>query len=125
MWRAAVRALRRLPWVALPPACRSCGTLLEPLAMATLGFPYVCNPCFNALPWRPSPAPQEDAAPLDRVWAPWHYVPPVQHWVWEYKYQRRDGWARCFAGLAAQALAAGMPLARYAYIAPVPLHRKR
>src|SRR5690349_9014949 len=125
MMRTVLHIAGRLPWVALPPACRDCGTLLEPLAATTLGFPYLCNPCFDALPWRPTPAPEEDLGALDRVWAPWHYAPPVQPWIWQYKYQRRDGWARCLAGLAAQALAAGMPLSRYTHVVPVPLHRRR
>lgn len=123
--RRAGHLLRRLPWMVLPPACRSCGGLLEPLAAATIGFPYLCNPCYDALPWRPSPTPAEDAGALDRVWAPWHYAAPVQQWIWQYKYQRRDGWGRCLAGLAAQALAGGMPLHEFTHLAPVPLHRLR
>jgi ComF family protein len=109
----------------LPPACRGCGGLLEPLSATAIGFPYLCNPCYDGLPWRPSPAPVEENGPLDQVWAPWRYAAPVQQWIWQYKYQRRDGWARCFAGVAAQALAGGMALDTYTHIAPVPLHRRR
>jgi hypothetical protein len=66
--------LQRVPWVLMPPACRGCGTLLEPLAMAAVGFPYLCNPCHDALPWRPDPGAGDPVDDLDRVWAPWHYA---------------------------------------------------
>lgn len=123
--RAAPVLLRRLPWLLLCPACRRCGALLEPLALGALGFPHLCDPCYAALPWREPPEEPGAAAGLDRVWAPWHYAPPVTEWIWQYKYGRRDGWAHCLAGLAAQALGAGMPLADYTHMAPVPLHRRR
>jgi len=123
--RQAAHLLGRLPWIVMPPSCRGCNTLLEPLSATTVGFPYLCNPCYDALPWRPSPSPVEEAGPLDQVWAPWHYTAPLQQWIWQYKYQRRDGWARCLAGLTAQALGGGMPLAALTHIVPVPLHRRR
>jgi ComF family protein len=123
--RGAVHALRRLPWVVLPPVCRGCGALLEPLAARTVGFPYLCNPCHDGLPWRQEPATDPEEGPLDRVWAPWHYAEPVQQWIWQFKYQRRDGWARFLGGLAGMALAGGLPLGEFSHIAPVPLHRQR
>jgi ComF family protein len=123
--RGASLWLKRLPWIVLPPACRACGTLLEPLSARTVGFPYLCNPCHDALPWRESPMAAEGSTALDQVWAPWHYAPPVREWIWQYKYQRRDGWARCFGALAALALSGGLPLHEFTHIAPVPLHRRR
>lgn len=123
--RRAAHWLERLPWLVLPPACRGCGALLEPLAARTVGFPYLCNPCHDALPWRESPMAAPEQAALDQVWAPWHYAPPVREWIWQYKYGRRDGWARCLGMLSAAALAGGLPLAEFTHIAPVPLHRRR
>jgi ComF family protein len=122
---AAPVLMRRLAWMLLPPACRRCGALLEPLAMDTLGFPFLCDRCFTALPWREEPAEWGSVEGVERVWAPWRYAPPVEAWIWQYKYGRRDGWARCLAGLAALVLGAGMPLAAYTHMAPVPLHRRR
>ncbi len=123
--RGALHGLRRLPWVLLPPACRQCGRLLEPLATRTIGFPYLCNPCHDGLPWRPEIATPAGGGALDRVWAPWHYAEPVQHWIWQFKYRRRDGWARFLGGLAGMALAGALPLEAFTHIAPVPLHRQR
>jgi ComF family protein len=49
----------------------------------------------------------------------------MRNWIWHYKYERRDGWARGLTGLAAQALAHGVPWGEFTYLAPVPLHRRR
>jgi ComF family protein len=122
---AAGRAVLRLRWLALPPACRACGDLLEPLAGPRPGFPYLCPACHAALPWRSESFAPLSGGPLDGMWAAWRYEDPVRRWIWALKYGRRDGWAVCLGALTARLGAAPAPGPTWDVIAPVPLHRRR
>lgn len=115
-----------------PPACHGCGRLLEPPASvpkapganAPAGYPFLCSPCHRSLPWTDG---EESAAiaGLDRLWAPFGYAEPVDGWIQQLKYGRRDGLSRMLAGLVIDAPAGPPPLPPGALVVPVPLHPRR
>lgn len=132
---------RRLPPMLLrahlalfPPACRGCGRLLKPPVAGRVGaeatalpggYPFLCGACYAALPWREAPATRTAVPGLERIWAPFHYAEPVEGWIRQLKYRRRDALAPLLAALLEQAPGGRVPLGEGTLLVPVPLHPRR
>lgn len=121
---------QRLQHTVFPPACWACGRLLPApgRGAAPAGYPYLCAPCHEALPWAGPGAPAGIPG-VERVWAPFRYESPVDGWVRWLKYNRRDGLVRLLGGLLHEAAGAhgDSPGAGPAadVVVPVPLHPRR
>lgn len=121
----------RLHLLLFPAMCRGCGRMLDPLARAHPGLPYLCRGCHTFLPWRieagatPGVRVSAHAAIVEKVWAPWQYEEPVRGWIHRLKYDGRDALAIALGRLAADGPAGAAPLDGVDWIAPVPLHRRR
>lgn len=131
------------PFAAIPPDALP--ATLQPVprlrpTRGNSGFPFLCAPCLNALPWVKADehlmADSAQAGSLDAVWAAFEYQDPVARWIHAFKYQERDEWAAMLGRLLAigtQAMqsqeatsAQSLPWQTpFDLIAPVPLHPRR
>ena len=136
--------LERLHLLCFPPVCRACHKLMTPLGPRHAGFPFLCAPCLEKLPWKApertcqrcgSLTAEEDRlrCPLcatrqvwpHRVWCAFYYTDPVRQWIWAIKYHREESMAAMLGRLLHHASLGGDPLAGMDWIAPVPLHPRR
>ncbi len=136
--------LFRLHLLLFPPACRLCRRLMNPLARTTPGFPFLCENCRAALPWKDpryscracgahtaepdrlrcvSCAEREQH--VTRVWCAFHYEAHVRHWILRLKYGREEALAPMLGALLGQAPGGAPPMDAFDLVLPVPLHRKR
>ncbi len=134
----------RLHLLLFPPACRLCRRLMNPLARITPGFPFLCESCRAALPWKDpryscracgahtaeperlrcvSCADREQH--VTRVWCAFHYDAHVRQWILQLKYGREEALAPMLGALLDQAPGGGPPMDAFDLVLPVPLHRKR
>lgn len=134
----------RLHLLFFPPACRLCRRLMNPLARSTPGFPFLCESCRAALPWKDPryscrACGAQTAEPerlrcvscadreqhVTRVWCAFHYEAHVRHWILQLKYGREEALAPMLGALLNQAPGGGPPMDEFDLVLPVPLHRKR
>ena len=127
-----------------PPACHICARLMNPLASEAPAFPYLCESCRVALPWKdarfscracgtPTAEPHRLRCPacadrehhLTRVWCAFHYVEHVRQWILSLKYRRDEALAQLLGALLHHAGRAGPPLEEFDLVLPVPLHARR
>jgi len=127
-----------------PPGCRSCGRLMNPLASTRPGFPYLCEDCFAALPWKYqarscprcyawTPEPEAGDRPdcagrglaVERVRAACFYDDPVRRWMWGLKYNRVTALSHTLGALLAAHGPAADVLTDADAVVPVPLHPRR
>ncbi len=121
--------LNRLHLLFFPPACRLCGSMMDPLSAwrggRPPGFPHLCPECFGTLPFLENPAAIEPPPGLDALWAACRYEPPVSHWIRQFKYGRNDSLAPLLASLMLWKELPGFELFPGMLVAPVPLHPRR
>ncbi len=125
-------SLRRLSWQRLSrllflPRCWNCGLLLDGKSHQ----PYFCYSCFTELPWQETPPPwprnlrDNRRRHLDGIWSALAYQPPVQSWIWNFKYHRQDQLAYMLGWLLAQASLQLFSKLSFQIVLPVPLHPSR
>ena len=141
---APLGVLHRLNLLWFPPGCRHCGRLLNPLARAAAGFPFLCRACWVGLPWKDQakscrrcgsltaeperlrcPVCADKTVLLSGVWCAFAYSTAVRHWIWGLKYSREETLSRMLGALLAQPEYGTSPLEGVNFVVPVPLHRKR
>ena len=141
---APLGVLHRLNLLWFPPGCLQCGRLLNPLAQATAGFPFLCRACWAGLPWKDQakscrrcgsltaeperlrcPVCADKTVHLSRAWCAFAYSTAVRHWILNWKYYREEPLSRMLGALLAQADYGTSPLEGVNFVVPVPLHRKR
>lgn len=134
----------RLHLTIFPPSCRACGRIVGPPRQGRPGYPFLCAPCWLAVPWvdpdyscgqcgartaerhrRVCPACAESEWALDGVHAACHYEEPLRRWILGLKFTRQTSLRR----LLGLILALGPTLPRSGdedwLMVPVPLHRRR